>query len=266
MQNGLRAGRKRLTGLITVAALISISMLPLSAFSHADLILQIESLDTQIIADPGNAELLIKRGDLHRRHEDYTAAAEDFAAARETSPNHTRIDFYQARLLFDQGDADTLLEQYLSNHPEHAKGWALRGEVNIRLQQAEPAAGYFSQAIAHTASPSPSLYRLQILALASIGENRWDEATQVTDEGLQHFGLEVTLLGLGIDIALANNQPLKAMQYIESLPQALQTLPQWESRLQSANCLASPKPEISAVCLQRAKDQLALEVSGFLAQ
>ena len=269
MQIGLRGRRKLLTGLIGMAALICLSMLPLSAFSHADLVLQIESLNTQIIANPTNTELLMKRGDLHRRHEDYPAAARDFAAAREANPDNTLLDFYQGRLLFDQGEAvaaETLLEKYLGTHPEHAKAWALRGEINIRLQQAEPAAGYFSQAIQRTGTPSPSLYRSQILSLVSAGESQWDEASQVADMGLHHFGLEVSLLGLGIDVALANNQPLKAGQYIELLPQALRALPQWESRIKAADCITSTEPETSAPCLQQAKHHLAIEVTDFMAQ
>ncbi len=142
----------------------------------------------------------------------------------------------------------------------------MRGEVSIRLQQADLAAGYFSQAVQQTDSPSPSLYRLQILALVSVGDNKWDEASQVADRGLRHFGLEVTLLGLEIDIALANNQPLKARQYLETLPQALWALPQWEARIRTAGCMASAEPEVSAACLQLAKEHLALEVFAFMAQ
>ena len=268
MQNGLCKGLEPLSSLIAVAALIFLSVLPLSAFSHAELVLQIESLDTQIIADPGNAGLLIKRGDLNRLHEDYPAAAQDFAAARKSGPDNTLVDFYEGRLLFDQGDAagaELLLGKYLLNHPEHAKAWALRGEVNIRLQQPKSAAEYFSQAIEQTGSPSPSLYRLQILALASTDKNKWQEAIQVAEAGLQHFGLEVTLLGLAIDIALADNQADKARQYLESLPQALRALPQWASRIQTADCMTLAAPEVSAACLRLANDQLATEVNAFMA-
>lgn len=248
-------------------ALIYLSTLPFSVLAHPDLMLQIESLGVQIEANPGNTELLIKRGDLYRRHEDYPSAARDLAAVRKVSPDNTLLDFYEGHLLFDSGDAaaaDVHFKKYLKNYPGHAKAWALRGKANIRLKQAEPAAGYFEQAIHNTASPSPTLYRSLILALVSSGENKWDKASQVVDEGLRHFGLEVSLLGLGIDIALANNQALKAMQYLDSLPDALRALPQWKTRIEATGCVASTKLETSALCQRQARDHLANEVTSFM--
>jgi len=258
---------KPLLALYKMVALICLSTLPFSVIAHPDLLLQTESLDEQIEANPSDTELLLKRGDLSRRHEDYPAAAADFAAARKTRPNNILLDFYQGHLLFDSGDAvaaELHFEKYLKHHPENAKAWNLRGKTNIQLNQPEHAAAYFQLAISNTKSPSPSLYRSQILSLLAIGEGKWDEASQVVDQGLQHFGLEVSLLGLGIDIALANDQPLRAMHYLDTLPDALGKLDQWQTRLQTTSCLASTDSKASAQCLQQARSQLANKVTVFL--
>jgi len=254
---------------LRMVALIYLSTLPFSVLSHPDLLLQIEALDVQIEAQPGDTELLIKRGDLYRRHENYPAAAQDFATARKTSPDYELLDFYEGHLSFDIGDsaaAENHLKKYLKNHPDQSKAWALRGKANVRLYQAESAAGYFAQAIQNTQTPSPTLYRSQILSLASSGDSKWDEARMVVDQGLQYFGLEVSLLGLGIDISLAGNQPAMAKQYLDSLPEALRDLPQWGTRIETTNCVASTKPEISTPCQQQARDHLNNEAKTFMAQ
>jgi tetratricopeptide (TPR) repeat protein len=255
--------------LLKLTALIFLSTLSVAVIAHPDLVLQIESLDIQLESNPTDSESLIKRGDLYRRHEDYPAAARDFAAARKISPENTLLDFYEGHLLFDSGKpeaAERHFEKYLSNHPQHAKAWALRGETSIRLKQAEPAAVYFANAITYAQSASPALYRSQILSLLSIGQARWGDASQVVDLGLEHFGLEVSLLGLGIDIALASNRPLRATHYLETLPEALRNLSQWQIRIQTTSCLASTDVEASAQCLQRARFQLASEVNAFMAE
>jgi tetratricopeptide (TPR) repeat protein len=254
--------------LLRLTALIFLSTLSVDVFAHPDLMLQIESLDIQLESNPTDTELLLNRGDLYRRHGNYAAAAEDFAKARKVSPDYSLLDFYAGRLLLDSGDAKAAelhFEKHLSVHPEHAKAWSLRGETNIRLNQPELAAGYFANAIFHAQSPSPALYRSQILSLLSVGQTRWEEAGELTDQGLKHFGLEVSLLGLGIDIALASNQPLKAMQYLESLPAALGALSQWQIRLQNTNCLVSTDTQASARCLQQARVHLSNEAIAFMA-
>jgi len=254
--------------LLKLTVLIVLSTLSVNTFAHPDLMLQIESLDVQIKSSPRDAELLIKRGDLYRRHENYPAASKDFATVRRINPDNSLLDFYEGHLLFDSGDfeaAELHFGKHLANHPEHAKAWGLRGETSIGLKQPELAAAYFANAIVYAQSPSPALYRSQILSLVSIGQNSWDDASQVADQGLKHFGLEVSLLGLGIDIALASNQPVKARQYLETLPKALRTLTQWQSRLHTTNCLASTDTQVSADCLQQARLHLANEVRAFMA-
>ena len=254
--------------LFKLTVLVFFSTLSVCVFAHPDLMLQIETLDEQLETNPTDTELLLKRGDLYRRHENFPAAAKDFAAARVASPENSLLDFYEGHLLFDSGDAeaaDQHFEKYLGNHPGHAKAWALRGETNLRLKQPDSAAAYFAKAIAHAQSPSPALYRSQILSLVSIGDTHWEEASQVVDKGLNLFGLEVSLLGLGIDIALARNQPLKARHYLEMLPEALHSLSQWQIRLQTTRCLASTNVADRTRCLKQARVQLSSEANTFMA-
>ena len=243
------------------------SALSLSAFGHPDLLLQIEALDVQIEANSANAELLVKRGDLYRRHQDYEAAAKDFEAAKNADPGYLLLDFYQGRLLLELGDglgAERRLSRYLDTHPQHAGAWVLRGEANIHLARSELAAEYFARAIQYSENSTPELYRLHVLALVAGGETASDAALQAVDAGLQQFPLEVSLLGLGTDIALARNRSADAKRYINVLPQALQKLQQWKERLEIADCLTLPGLETRAACLQQARQSLKLQVEDFM--
>jgi tetratricopeptide (TPR) repeat protein len=250
-----------------IALLILLATLTSAARGHPDLILQIEELDVQLKSQPGNVELLVKRGDLYRRHQDYTAAAQDFNAARSIDPSNPEIDFYAGRLALAAGngvEAEQLLARYLAHYPQHAAAWALRGEANIQIRSPGAAAEYFAQAIRYSNRPSPGLYSLNALSLVAIGESSWTGARQVIDEALQHFPLELTLLGLGVDIALALDLPAEAAQYMQILPQALRDLPQWKKRQEAADWLASAESAARAQCLRQANARLAKQIEAFM--
>ena len=139
----------------------------------------------------------------------------------------------------------------------------LRGEANIQLGRPERAAKYFDQAIQTAKTPSPGLYRLLILSRVAIGETAWAAAADAADTGLRRFGTEVTLLGLGTDIALARNQPQDARRYLDLLPVVLQSMPQWDERIRNMDCIASSKSHGRAKCLQSSRDDLANQVQAF---
>ena len=253
--------------LLVLAALILFSALPVSGFCHPDLELQIEVLDARIQAGEVNAGLLIKRGDLYRRHKDFPAAARDFEAARKLSPDDSLVDFYEGRLQLESGHpeaAEHHLALYLATEPQHARAWMLRGEANILLGRPVNAAEYFDQAIQTAKSPSPGLYRLLILARVAIGETAWGAAAEAADIGLVRFGTEVSLLALGTDIALARNLPGEARRYLALLPDALQNMPQWDERIRSTDCVATSKSHEKSQCLQLARDELTNQGQVFL--
>jgi len=243
-----------------VFLLAGLLMLAQPALSHPDLLLQIEELDGQLQAEPQNAELLGRRGDLYRRHEDYAAAASDFAAARSSGQDYALLDFYEARLLLATGEwtaAEQLLSRYLSSHPGHAFAWTLRAQAWLGLGQPLLAAGDFEAAIQKADQPSPSLYRDWALALVTVGNDHWNEAGHVVDKALEAFPRDVALLALGTDIALAENQPSRANLYLKSLPGSVSVLPRWDERQRLLSCLQGAGPgEIKADCRQTAIRQL----------
>jgi len=252
---------------IVVTGLLWLAATGTSIEAHPDLLGQIEALTGQIEAEPENAELLVKRGDLYRRHEDYAASAVDIANARKLAPDNVQIDFYEGRMLYESGDpagAEGLMAQYLINNPRHVEAWLIRGDANTRLRLPGPASNYYAMALLIGDKPSPEVYRRNILSLTASGESTWVTARQLVDDGLQNFPAEVTLLGLGTDIALAVNRPKAATAYISVLPDALLELPEWQERSALAGCLKSPASDIQEPCLDEARENLAGQVEAFV--
>jgi len=248
-----------------VCLLFSLALPVSPAWGHADILVQIESLDIQLQQEPGNAELLVRRGDLYRRHGDYAAAAGDFRAARLADPGFPLLDFHEGRLLLEAGDpvaAELCLDRYLLAHPQDAGAWILLAEIQLALNQAIKAAQDYAMAIQHAEQPSPGLYRDWSLALVSAGEEHWSSAGNVADIGLERFAQDMSLLALGTDIALAQNRPDRAAAYIERLAPQLAQLPRWKARADAIQCLSAPLAEDDArQCLAAAKRDLEGQAS-----
>jgi len=249
---------------IRLACLLFCLVIPGSpVWSHADILLQIESLDAQLTTQPENAELLLLRGDLYRRHGDYAAAARDFAAARLAEPDLPLLDFHEGRLLLEAGNpsaAEKLFDRYILGHPEEANAFILRAEVRLALGQSLEAARDYAEAIQRASQASPALYREWALALVGAGDVQWSAARSVVDIGLDQFSQDVSLLALGTDIALAENQPGYAAAYIERLPPALANLPRWQDRVSTLQCLTSSVAEDDArLCLAAARNELEIQ-------
>jgi len=255
--------------------LIACLLMPVSLNGHPDLLVQIETLDSRILEEqrkeePDDAGLLLKRADLYRRHGDYEAALRDIEAARRSDPalddpGPDTLEFIEGRILLDSGRPEAALRsfnRYLADNPEQPKALKLRAEASLALGRWEDAAADFSRAIDHAPKPSPALYRQYALALAAAGEERWPEARAVIDRGLSHFPLEVSLLGLGADIALAQDQPAAARAYIAILPPALRELPQWQARDGLARAMASGDPEERRQNLITARESLAAQLEA----
>jgi tetratricopeptide (TPR) repeat protein len=211
----------------------SIVLPALPLYAHQDLLLQIEQLDAQISKDPQNTELLIRRGDLYRRHGDWSAAEADFQMVRKIAPDHATIDFFEGRLLVTSGENEkgiVLLTRQLEQNAQHSGAYQVRAEAHWNLHQPLLAARDYQLAINTSTRASPSLYRSLVLSLVAAGREYSDEAITAVDDGLNHFAGEISLLGLGVDVSLSQKKPLRAERYLEKVPSRLRMLPQWQFR------------------------------------
>ena len=247
-----------------MAILVLLAGFTAQAVPHPELLAQIEILSERLRAEPENERLLLQRGDLYRRHQDYTAAERDLAAARRLTPDAPLLDFYEGRLRLDMGDAADaalLLERYLSHEPAHAIAWRLRGEALAAAGEYAKAAVSFESAIRFSAHPGPGLFQWQVLALLA-ARIPGPEVSAVIDAGLERFGPEVTLLGLGVDLALSEKETGKAQAYLALLPEGLARLPAWRDRIEALGCLKDPAAG-GDVCRRSYRSGLDAQLAAF---
>ena len=207
--------------------------------AHSDLNLQIEKLSQEISVQPDNTELLLRRGDLHRRHGDWDAGKRDFEKVRELQPDHPRIDWFEGRLLVVAGEyrqGDVLLTRFLVNTPNHSGAHQVRAIAREHLDQPLKAADDYRAAVNSSERPSPSLYRSLVLSYISAGIGYTDSAISAVDEGLGLFPFEVSLLGLGADLSLSRSDVQAAAEYMAGVQPGLLKLPQWRFRLALRSC------------------------------
>jgi len=233
------------------------------ATAHTDLEQQIAALSEQLQSNPGNAELLLQRGDLYRRHMEYVAAEQDFTQARLADPDNRLIDFYEGRLSLETGKPEKavgFLREYLETDPETASAWVLLGRAELELEAPNRAAEDFSRAIDLSARPAPDLYRL--LALSLLADNRPADALRAVDAGLDRIPGEVNLLGLGIDISLAVQQPVAAQGYLTQLPEGLLRVKRWGRRAELTTCLTNENESVLNQCLVDVNSNLQEQLVG----
>lgn len=236
------SGLQRGGGLLAAVLLCSL-LLSGEGIAHPDIGVQVRLLDAEIAARPGDVERLLRRGDLARREGRFDEANADFVRARELEPGRVEIDFLEGRLRLDRGDAlaaERLFSRYLGRQPGHASAWAARGEARFAAGRMLAAAEDFGTAVRLAERPAPALYLAWASALQRAGEAHWEAALDAIDDGLGRFPTEVSLLGLGTDIALALGETQRGLRYLQVLPGSIRELPRWRDREMALAAAGSP--------------------------
>jgi tetratricopeptide (TPR) repeat protein len=185
-------------------ALIALSA-PRPVRAHADLLLQIEDLTQQILKNPTNAELYLRRGELRRTHLEWDFAAEDYDKAEELNSALDAVVLARGRLYLDSGwplSAKACLDLYLSRVPNNAMALVTRAHILTRLQMRMAAAQDYTRAITLSPEPGPELFIERAQAFSGEGPTYFAEALKGLDEGVQRLGPLVTLQLLAIDLEL----------------------------------------------------------------
>jgi len=210
-----------------------------AAWPHTDLLLQIEQVTADIETVPSpSADLFIRRGELYRRHESWAAALADFATARDIQPSRGDLDWFEGRVHIEAGDYERgigLVSRFIARNEPHASAYRYRAMALARTGDREAAARDYAAAISVSEAPSPALYRA--LVVEQIAAGRDGEAWISIDEGLSRFPVEVSLLGLGVDLALREGSAERALTFLERLPEPVRALPQWRLRSWLIACI-----------------------------
>ncbi len=228
----------RLLGQVAVGILLLVPVCS-AAHAHPDLLLQIEGLTEQLERQPDNVELLLKRGDLQRRHQSGDLARADFKRVREIQADNKTIDWFEGRLEIETGRPEEgvqYLNRFLRNNPGHPIALQNRARGYLLLQRPLLAAQDFDAVIHASERPAPSLFSANALALVEAGADHFSTAMLVVQKGLVQFPAEIRLTAIGVDISLAQADTDTASKLISQLPAPIQRLPQWQTRRALLDC------------------------------
>lgn len=207
-----------MTPSLRVLVLCLVVSLPLAA--HGDLHERIAALTKQINEAPTNAELYLKRGELHRAHRDWKLALADYDRAEQLRPDLDVVDLSRGLTLFASGalePAITALDRFLLKHPVHADAHLTRARAQAKLGRHQAAAADFTRAITQTTTPRPEYYLERAQALAALGDARIDDALHGLDEGITKLGPIVTLQLYAIDYELRKNRYDAALARLDQI-------------------------------------------------
>lgn len=212
--------------LIIAAGLVS----PAAAFAHADIVERITGLDQQIVAAPQDPALYLKRGELHRLHQDWPAALGDYDRAARLDPDNPAVHYYRGRLRLESGDpaqARPLLDRFLAARPNHANALLVRSRALVSLGEPLTAADDLTRAIALLDPPTPEVYLERARALVAAGPNNVDLALSGLDAGIARLGPLVTLIQYGIEVERTHGRYHQALGRLDTLPAQISRQPAW---------------------------------------
>ena len=189
-----------------------------SLFAHGDLHEQIEAVTAQIAKEPGNAELLLKRAELHRAHEDWAAALADYDRVDPLAPGRTSLG--RGLVLLAQGKAREALaplDECLHARPDHIEALVARGRARVQLRELAGAVADFDRAIELSRVFDPDVFLERARALTADEPPKYDEAARGLEEAIRRVGA-VPSLGLALcDIEVQRGRFDDALALIDKL-------------------------------------------------
>lgn len=205
---------------IIFAALVFAAIFPLHVAAHGDLHEQIRAVTEQIAKDPKNSELYLKRGELHRAHQEWDDAQADYDHALALNSGLTVIDFTRGRMFLEANwphSAKICLDRFLRKHTNHVEGFTARARSLVKLEKPLDAARDFTTAIQFAPTGRPELYIERSQALVSAGDKHYEEALRGLDEGIGRLGPLVTIQLHAIDLELKRKQFDAALNRLEKI-------------------------------------------------
>jgi tetratricopeptide (TPR) repeat protein len=206
-------------------------LLPASpALGHGDVHARIAELTEEILHQPQNASLYVRRGSLYVLDESWEQALADYESAHRIDPSSPNIDFLRAKMLVELGEnerAVALLDAFLSGEPGHADGYLVRARANVALGRIDRGVEDYTRAIALFERPAPRHYAERARALIDAG--RVDEALAGLRQAMADLGPLASLVELAVAEEEKRGRYEEALRWADQLPPTLRHSPRWRA-------------------------------------
>lgn len=203
------------------------------ADAHGDLHEQIARVSALIEKEPGNAELFLQRGELHRLHSEFPDAAADFEKADALRPEWAQVRIAKGRLALSSGRfeaAVTEMDQLLPKNAEYPEGWLIRARARARLADHVGAAEDYTEIVRRVEKPEPDIFLERAAALVAAGDDHFAPALAGLEEGMTKLGNIVTLDLAALDLELKMKRFEQALQRIDRILNTSKRRDSWLAR------------------------------------
>ena len=195
-------------------------LFPDRAKAHGDIHEQIDTVSTQIAADPTDFRLYMKRGNLYRQHQDWDQALASYESARAYHATWTDIDFLRAETMRSAGlnhAALVVYDTFLDTHPNHEQALLARAQTLANLGRNAEAASAYGNALRRMPNPSPDCFIEQANVNHRLGDHSITQALDGLDFGMQKIGIVAPLqqAAIGFELQLSNYDA--ALERLETL-------------------------------------------------
>ncbi len=204
------------------------------AAGHAELQVVIDELDRRIAADQGNAELYLRRGEMHRLHRDWPAALADYERAAGLDPSLHEVDLFRGRMHLDADhprEALAALDRFLAARPGDVRALVHRAEAKVRLGDGSGGARDYTAAIEglmrEGRSPTPEMFIERSRALAAAGPEHRKAALRGLEQGMDLLGRPITLELEALELELALGRTEAALARVERLAETTAAPEPW---------------------------------------
>ncbi len=199
---------------------------PVPAGAHGTVHELIAAISLEIVAAPGQADLYLKRAELHRIHRDWETASADCDRAADLASGRADVDLCRGLIAYEAGRlpaAERFLARALKTQPDHFRVGLTLARTLVALGRPGEAAEAFTVVVRQ--DPRPDLFVERARALEAAG--RLAAARRGLEEGLSLFGPLATLQLCGIEIDLRLSDYESALARVETLQQQTTVQAPW---------------------------------------
>lgn len=195
-------------------------LMPTMVRAHGDVHEQILKITEKIKLEPDNAQLHLRRGELHRIHMDWDTAEADYTRAAQLDPSMDGVELARGTMLLEAGrpqEAKDALDGFLKHNPDHIRGLVVRARALTAVDRNLDAERDYTRAISKMRRPLPEYYFERAKALAAEDEEHVDRALAGLDEGIKKLGPVVTLQLCAIDLELTVGRHDAALARLDAI-------------------------------------------------
>ena len=216
---------------ISVASLVLVGWMLPGVFGHSGTHRQLERVNQQLLVEPENPHLYIKRAELHRMHGMLEEAEADCHQALQLGSELAEINLCRARIRVDQeqpGEALVILNRLLDKQPKVIPGYLRRAEAYMLLGRPLEAGEDYDRAIELFAAPHharPDHYMARAKAYAAAGET--DRALAGLDQGIKQMNGVISLQEYAVQLVREAGRFPEALQRIGAILEGLPGSAPW---------------------------------------